>query len=408
MYKSKSTSRDDRNRRIVMCGPALGYSNAGDRLLPKTLGEILREHVKCDIVYLTVRVDSRVHQEMPWLQLINPKRHPFKTLWQTFRADAFVIAGAIAFHDHRTTMFKQAVLAWLCRLGGGRVTVNAISIQPMRDHWCRRCAKWICRAANQFTVRDESSVEVGHAIGLPGPISRSCDPGIICRSADPSRLEQIFVDEQIPHDRRLIAIAPHFFVNPGRYRHHAYDHFSIEYQSFSDEQLDAYYQAMAAIADQMTEEGHVVFVPMCNAIPPGDDRISAERIRGLMRHPEKTSSLQGDYEVEDLAGVLQQAQILIASRLHAFAMGMGQGVPSLGIEFHPKIRGLAEELDMVDHVYPMDQLDPAEVVIQARTILKNFNHEQQKIQAAVKEASARARHDFLQGVFKVTYERGQK
>ena len=42
--------------------------------------------------------------------IISPRREPWQLLWWTFRADAFVIAGAVSFHESRRTMLKQALL----------------------------------------------------------------------------------------------------------------------------------------------------------------------------------------------------------------------------------------------------------------------------------------------------------
>jgi len=386
-------------RSVVMCGPALNQANMGDRLLVNALTTILRNDLGVQqVAYASVGVDVRVPRDMPRLEILDPRRQPMQLLWRTFRADAFIIAGAVSFHERRRIMLKQALLAWLCRLGGGRTVINAASIQPIRDWFCRLLFRATCSAADWFTVRDGPSAEHARALGLGSAPPRSPDPGVLCPLAPMERIREIFAGEGIPTDRPLVGIAPHFFVNHGRYYDAAYPGFEIEYEDFPDEVLDRCYESLARLADRMARFGRVVFLPMCTRTPPGDDREAADWIVRRMRRAEHVHVVRGEYLVGEMAGMLSQCTFLAASRLHAFAMGVAAGVPSLAIGFHPKVYGLAEELGLADWVYPIRDLSPEAIGDAADAILDGLCVARERVREGVSRAAGKARADFIQGV----------
>ena len=395
----RESSSGKRLRHVVMCGPALNQSNTGDRLLVGTLTRILRQDLGVErITYASVAVDPRVKEEMPSLEVIDPRRQPLRLLWRAFCADAFVIAGAISFHEHRRVMLKQAVLAWLCRLGGGRTVVNAVSIQPIRDRVCRLLFRATHAAANWFTVRDQDSVVYAKSMGIRQSTHRSPDPGIICPVAPAKRVEEILGTERVPTDRPIFCIVPHLFVNHGRYKDPDYAGFEIEYQDYPDEVLDKYYEVLAQIGDWLTDRGTVVFLPMCTKTPPGDDRVAADWVRQRMSRAGRTFSVRGEYTVGELAGILSRCTLLISSRLHGYAMGVANGVPSLAVEFHPKIRGLAEEIELADWAFPMRNLRTESICNTVIEILADLPAARERVRAGVDRAAAKARSDFLHGV----------
>jgi len=388
-----------RPRRVLMCGPSLNQANTGDRLLVAALAKILREDAGAEeIAYSSIDVDPRVARDIPGLTVINPRREPLRLLWRAFCADAFVVAGAVSFHDHRRIMLKQTILAWLCRLGGGRTVVNAASVQPIHGRLCRWLFRMTFKAANWFSVRDAKSVEHARTVGVRGSVRRSPDPGILCLRDQSRRIDEILAAEGVPGGRPILGIAPHFFVNNGRYRNPAYRQFQIEYCDFPDPVLDRYYATTARLADAMTEQGCVVFFPMCTRTPPGDDREAAEWIRRRMRHACRTHSLQAEYTVDELAGMVSRCSVLISTRLHGYALGLGNGVPSLAIDFHPKMQGLAQEVGLTDWLFPIQDLDAETISATVSSILGDLAAAQDRVRAAVSRAAARARRDFLEGV----------
>ncbi len=386
--------------RVLMTGPALQYSNAGDRLLPRILGEtILSQAPDAQILYVSSAADPRVARESPWLRVISPKREPIRLLWEALRCDAFVLGGAVTFHDHRMTMLKQAVLSWLCRLGGGRVVVNAASIQPIADPVCRMLVRLTYRASTSFAVRDTQSIQNALDLGIRGPVRRSPDPGVITPARttpeETVTAEKIWEDEGLPLDRPVIAIAPHFFSNRGKYHQASYAHFDREYESYSDEVLDHYYESLASIADRLAAVGRIVFVPLCTSTPPGDDRAAAEWIRDRMNHGANTFSVQGHHTIDGVQAILARCDVLIASRLHGYAMAAGAGVPSLAIEFHPKMRGLAEDLGLTDWLFPFEAIPTDEIIACVESILADPNAARQRTREGVARVTSIARAEFL-------------
>ncbi|MFO7902389.1 MAG: polysaccharide pyruvyl transferase family protein [Planctomycetota bacterium] len=397
--RPEAAAPEKRLRRVVMCGPALNQSNTGDRLLVGTLTQILRRDIGVErVIYVSIGVEPRVEREIPGLEIINPRTQPWRLAWFTFRADAFIIAGAISFHEHKRVMLKQAMLAWLCRLGGGRTVINAVSIQPIRNWLCRLLFRATHAAANWFTVRDQDSVKHALAMGIRHPAQRSPDPGIMCPIAPAERVNQILSAEMVPTHQPLFCIAPHLFVNHGRYRDRRYAGFQIEYPDYSDTVLDEYHEALARIGDWLTDHGTVLFVPLCTKTPPGDDRLAAEWICRKMTHGNRAFRVNGEYTTGELAGILSRCTLLLSSRLHGYALGVANGVPSLAVEFHGKMRGLAEELGLVDWIFPMRNLYAESIRNTIVEILSDLPAARERVRVGVERAADKARSDVLRGV----------
>lgn len=384
---------------VVMCGPSLNQSNSGDRLLAGTLTRILKDDVGVErVTYSSVSVDPRVFHDVPHIEVVSPRRHPWKLLWRALRADVLIVGGAVAFHNHARVMLKQALLAKLCQLGGGRVVINAVSVQPLRSRICRWLFRSTCATASWFTVRDDVSSKNARLAGATNLPRRSSDPGIISPSSCPERTNQILTNEGIPVDRPLFAIVPHFFANGARYFDARYTTFDIEYQHFSDHTLDRYYDAMAQVADSLVNLGTVIFVPMCTKTPPGDDREAADWIKQRMRHPSRVISVQGEYKINELAGILSRCQLQIASRLHGYALGLAEGIPSLAIDFHPKVRGLAKDVGLSDWIFDIVNLDAGRLREAVSGILRDHARAKERVREGVNTARRRAWSDFITGV----------
>jgi polysaccharide pyruvyl transferase WcaK-like protein len=137
---------------------------------------------------------------------------------------------------------------------------------------------------------------------------------------------------------------------------------------------------------------------MCTATPPGDDRKGASWIQDKMRYSKKTWSVQGEYTIDEIAGLLSRCYAIVSTRLHGFAIGVGVGVPSLAIAFHPKMKGLAEELGLSDWVFQFQDLPVKTITNTVQDILRNREEARVRVRVGVKKAMLRAKFDFIEGV----------
>lgn len=378
--------------RILLTGPSLSHRNQGDNLLYFVVGEIIRRHYdgRVELIAFSSTPDpERITAQAPWLRIVNPRRNPLLALRTLLTADAYLIAGAIPFHDRFWLMLQQLCYAGVVKLRGGRFIVNAVSIQPIASRSCRLIFRLTQRLADSFTVRDSSSLEQARRLGAHPEPARAVDPGFMLQPAAADVVDRLWRAEGLPLGEKACGLGPHLFVNHGRYADARYA-FGIEYAEFTDAALDAYYDGMAEVADWLAERGPVVFFALSTRMPPGDDRLASEWIVQRMRRPERAFIVRNEYGASELMGLLGRLDLYVSTRLHGYALAAGAGVPSIAVEFHPKMRGLAQELGIECWVAPFLGISGAGVIALCESILRDLDASRRQLQAGLRSAAERS------------------
>jgi polysaccharide pyruvyl transferase WcaK-like protein len=378
--------------RVLMTGPSLTHRNQGDNLLYFVVGDIIRAHYEGNVeivAFSATREPDRITAQAPWLRIINPRRNPFRAIATLFSVDAYFIAGAIPFHDNFRLMLQQFLYAVIVKMRGRRFIVNAVSVQPIVKPACKRLFRWTERLADSFSVRDAEAQANAESLGARTPVARTVDPGMLCKPASPQAVDILWRGESLPAGVPVCGIGPHVFVNRTRYFDSRYE-FKIEYQDFSDQELDAYYDSMAATADMLAERGPVVFFSLSTRMPPGDDREACEWIVRRMKRPERAHIVRGEYTAAELMGMLGRLDHYVSTRLHGYALALGAGVPTVAIEFHAKMRGLAQELGVEDWVVPFQGITGDAVTAVSASVLDNLDANRGRLTRNLRAATSRA------------------
>lgn len=381
-----------RRVKLLMTGPSLTYRNQGDNLLYFVVGDVIRAHYDGDVeivAFSATEEPGRIIAQAPWLRIVNPRRNPFRALSVLLGADAYFIAGAIPFHDNLPLMLQQFLYALVVKLRRKRFIVHAVSIQPIAKSSCRRLFRWTERLADAFSVRDAAARTQAETLGARTPVARAVDPGMLCKPAPAQTVDRLWLAENLPTGVPVCGIGPHVFINRTRYFDSRYE-FAIEYRDYSDEELDAYYDSMAVTADMLAERGPVIFFSLSTRMPPGDDRDACEWIVRRMKHPECAHIVRGEYSAAELMGMLGRLDHYVSTRLHGYALAVGAGVPTIAVEFHPKMRGLAQELGIEDWVIPFKGITGDATAAVSASILEDLEANRNRLQRNLHVASSRA------------------
>jgi hypothetical protein len=221
------------------------------------------------------------------------------------------------------------------------------------------------------------------------PVRRTVDPGMLCRAAAGARIDSLWKQEGLPVGGPVYGIGPHHFINRNGYSDGRYA-FQIEYEEYSDSELDSYYDSMASVADVLAERGPVIFFSLSTRMPPGDDREACAWIVSRMKRQERAHIIRGEYSAAELMGLLSRLDIYISTRLHGYALAIGAGVPTIAVEFHPKMRGLAQELDIEDWVVPLRGIKGEQVSSISESILGALSASRARVQRNFRAATLRA------------------
>lgn len=130
---------------------------------------------------------------------------------------------------------------------------------------------------------------------------------------------------------------------------------SVRYLPQSAEENQAYQRTLAEFANFLIEEQgkQVVFIPQqtySHGNPQEDDRVVARQIRALIRRQDQVTVVDAPLDVFQTCAAYKGASFAVATRLHANVCCAIQGVPSIAIDYNPKVASFMEYLDEGDYV----------------------------------------------------------
>jgi len=107
-------------------------------------------------------------------------------------------------------------------------------------------------------------------------------------------------------------------------------------------------ELIAAVADRLTETGYdVVFVPMHKA-QGDDDTAEIAEIRGRLNETSAVAVYLGS--PQKALEILGRMELVLGLRLHSLILAATAGVPIVGIDYDPKIRGFMEHAGAEDYL----------------------------------------------------------
>jgi polysaccharide pyruvyl transferase CsaB len=343
-----------------------GFGNLGDEVILHAIRQALEQAAPgCEVRALSYRPEhtrrylglEAAHQlPFGWREwagglLRGRLGGTFKALW---RCDVLLLGGGGFLSDWQPEApwcwLRQALLA---RLLGKKVQLYGIGAGPFNRRWGRWITRTLIRlAVDVITVRDEGSKSWLERAGVPAHrIHLTADPVFgLEGGAGADRQEAPAVVG--------LAIAPVF---------HLEDLWPGQAHRYRD-----YVQALAATCRALAAQGHELwFLPMQEDV----DRKVFQDLDALLPGVVSYRALPGD--VEGAIRELGRPDALVAMRLHAGILAALQGVPPVGIIYHPKVaafldriglRHFAEELGDGSN-WPEAGLDAARLVRSVETTL---------------------------------------
>jgi len=116
---------------------------------------------------------------------------------------------------------------------------------------------------------------------------------------------------------------------------------------------------IATVADRLTETGYdVVFIPM-HQTPGDDDTAEITKIREMMNETSAVTVYPGS--PQKALWILRRMELVLGLRLHSLILAATAGVPIVGIDHDPKIRGFMEYAGAEDYLSGVE--DPPEALI---------------------------------------------
>lgn len=358
----KPHSTTSRRKKIIFAGAYGIYSHGDDAALVVLIdqlrqqfgdfeGVVLSRHLDQDYSIYGLRSVKNLEYETKaeslgkWFQGFNYDDDT-QVLNELFgeiaTADLLVLGAGNFLVDYAIELFRGpvpyfSVLSIMARMNAVPVMWYGISVGPLSSCYGQKLSYFSSTIADCITLRDPLSLHNLKALGYKGEAKVLPDAVMGLFSAK----------EQIANNP--LAIEPGFVA------------ISVRYLPQSPEDNLLYQQTLAAFADYLVEElgKTVVFIPQQiyqHGNPQEDDRVVARQIHDLMAHQTKVVLVEQALDVYQTCAAYVGANFAIATRLHANVCSAIQGVPSIAIDYNPKVASFMEYLNEEEYVLAPNQM----------------------------------------------------
>ncbi len=316
-----------RKYNVVMSG-YYGFANAGDDAILESIQQAIHE-ASDDVSVTVLSNDPELTRRQYGMEAI-----PRFRVWRIFSAlknsDVLLSGGGSLLQDTTSTrslLYYLSVIRCADFLGKP-VMLYANGIGPVHKPVNRRRVKRVVERAALVTLRDHSSARELEDMGVTrSDLQVTADPVFHLSPASPQRAAQLLASAGLAAGTPFMAVSVRDWRDTG-----------------------SFFPSLARLCDHLRRRYglEVLFLLM----QPSRDREATARVRQAMEEP--SCVLDAPCTPRELMGVLGQARLCLAMRLHTLIFAARMAVPSMGLVYDPKVASYLQELDLpaagdVDH-----------------------------------------------------------
>jgi len=377
--------------KIVLLG-WYGSDNTGDEAVLEATVGALRERGISDIHVLSTDPAGTARK----LGVASSSRNlSLQTLRALRRADALVLGGGGLIQDG-TSVYNLPIYALfvsVARLLSLKVVGWGLGVEPIWTNLGRLLARYTCRSASYFSVRDMMSLRLLGKAGVPrDQVKVTADPAFLISPAIslPNSSNQapkaVFCLRSLSDNHPGINL--HYLLPVGvRQRLGVGWRPPAEYR---ERVVKALARAVALCASEFGAT-----VEMLPLWPGRDDKmldaVTEEAYKlGVPRESVKRATV--DQTPRSIATYLASADMLVSMRLHALVFAATSGVPSLALVYARKMRGVMDSLGAARWCIEVDRRTPPpeEVEMKLRQLWTLRGDEGAKVRRAAERARQKA------------------
>ena len=237
------------------------------------------------------------------------------------------------------------------------VMLYANGIGPVRRPANRRRVRRVVERAALVTLRDHASAQELREMGVKRPALVTADPVFRLEPAGPERSAELLRSAGLEPGRPFVAVSVRDWHDVGDF-----------------------YAQLAALCDHLRKKHglELLFLLM----QPERDREATRLVRSYMEEPSHV--LEASTTPRELMGVLGQARLCLAMRLHTLIFAARMAVPAMGLVYDPKVASYLEELDL-PAAGDVESFDGDEAIRRADALMADYD----SVLARLREKSAR-------------------
>ncbi len=323
------------DKKILISG-YYGFDNSGDDAILKAIVKDIKR-IGEDVRIIALSNNPSCTEEIYGIEAVN--RFGIKGVVKAIKdCDLFISGGGSLLQDVTSTrsLLYYITLMKLAKLYKKPVMVYANGIGPINRSINRVLTRNILNKVDLITLRDEDSKIFLEELGVKNEnVHVTADPVFNLKPTDRSMVIKILKKESIPLDKPLVGVSVREWKNA---------HGLVENMAKSIDYIGNKYNV------------NIILIPMHY---PEDLSISYDilsRVAGGSCYV-----LSNKYSVEDIMGIINGLEMMIAMRLHSLIYAASQGVPMVGLIYDPKIEGFLRSIDM-NHMCTVEDMEYDELI----------------------------------------------
>mgnify|MGYP005843462211 FL=1 len=302
------------------------------------------------------------------------------------------IRGGDSFSDiYGWGRFLTGFLAsWTVVLVKGELIQFPQTYGPYQRWWTRWLAGYLLRRSPVIVARDRESQSVARAlVGNARQVWLSPDVAFALEARMPARLE---LDPPLHTDPRSLGDGgpPPIGLNVNGLMYNG----GYTRANMFGLKLD-YAAMLSRLAETLLQQhaGELWLIPHTYAPPdsvesdPAACRRVCDALPPTVRH--RVRIVTGEYDCHEIKGVIGRCDFFVGSRMHACIAALSQGVPTVGIAYSRKFRGVFETLGMGDWVVDGREVDAEAAVEKVGELYRRRATVRESLTSAAMAARAR-------------------
>lgn len=333
-----------RKYRVVMSG-YYGFGNAGDDAILDSIQQAIQA-ASDDIAVTVLSNDPELTHRQYGLDAV-PRFRMLRVFSALRRGDVLLSGGGSLLQDTTSTrslLYYLSVIRcaqWL----GKPVMLYANGIGPVRKPANRRRVRRVVERAALVTLRDHASALELKQMGITRPAVVTADPVFHLEPAGEARCLELLRTSGLPEGKAFVAVSVRDWHDVGDF-----------------------FPQLARLCDHLRAAHglEVLFLLM----QPSRDRGATALVRERMDEPSYV--LDAPTTPRELMGVLGQARLCLAMRLHTLIFAARMAVPSLGLVYDPKVASYLNELDL-PAAGDVEHFDGDEAIRRADALMSDYD-----------------------------------
>jgi colanic acid/amylovoran biosynthesis protein len=271
----------------------------------------------------------------------------------------------------------------------GKIVLFPQTYGPFKHRFSRMIAGFIMRHADPILSRDHDSIQTVR--DLVGPIKEIQFCPDVAFVLDPISPEALSIAPPLPPERnfRLVGLNANGLMYNGGYTRQNMFGLKLDYKKFLAKLVDA-------LLDDKTIR--VLLVPHTFA-PIGDVESDPEACRRVIEtvsnsKRDRLHLVDREYDQHEIKSVIGMCDFFIGSRLHSCIAALSQGIPTVGVAYSKKFKGVFETVGAAEWVVDGRDTDAENAVIDVLSRMKQSSSMRETLAKETVRVRAQLRRTF--------------